>query len=87
MANGPQNRRECFVGLRALIVIIIIILALQPLLGFGRFFSFLILYTSGGRLCGEVVRVLGYRSGGPCSIPCNTRKKMVGVWNGVHSAS
>jgi hypothetical protein len=27
------------------------------------------------RLCGLVVRVLGYRSGGPGSIPGNTRKK------------
>jgi hypothetical protein len=27
------------------------------------------------RLCGLVVRVLGYRSGGPGSIPCTTRKK------------
>jgi hypothetical protein len=26
-----------------------------------------------GRLCGLVVRVLGYRSGGPGSIPGNTR--------------
>jgi hypothetical protein len=38
------------------------------------------------RLCGLVVRVLGYRSGGPGSIPGTTRKKVV-VWNGVHSAS
>jgi hypothetical protein len=28
-------------------------------------------------LCGLVVRVLGYRSGGPGSIPCTTRKKIV----------
>jgi hypothetical protein len=27
------------------------------------------------RLCGLVVRVLGYRSGGPGSIPDTTRKK------------
>jgi hypothetical protein len=27
------------------------------------------------RLCGLVVRVLGYRSGGPGSIPVTTRKK------------
>jgi hypothetical protein len=27
------------------------------------------------RLCGLVVRVLGYRSGGPGSIPSDTRKK------------
>jgi hypothetical protein len=29
------------------------------------------------RLCGLVVRVLGYRSGGPGSIPDTTRKKRV----------
>jgi hypothetical protein len=29
------------------------------------------------RLCGLVVRVLGYRSGGPSSIPGTTRKKIV----------
>jgi hypothetical protein len=29
------------------------------------------------RLCGLVVRVLGYRSGGPGSIPGTTRKKIV----------
>jgi hypothetical protein len=29
------------------------------------------------RLCGPVVRVLGYRSGGPGSIPGTTRKKKV----------
>jgi hypothetical protein len=31
------------------------------------------------RLCGLVVRVLGYRSGGPGSIPGTTRKKVVGL--------
>jgi hypothetical protein len=40
------------------------------------------------RLCGLVVRVFGYRSGGPGSIPGTTRKKKeYWVWNGVHSAS
>jgi hypothetical protein len=39
------------------------------------------------RLCGLVIRVLGYRSGGPGSILGTTRKKMQWVWNGVHSAS
>jgi hypothetical protein len=29
------------------------------------------------RLCGLVVRVLGYRSGGPGSIPGTTKKKIV----------
>jgi hypothetical protein len=31
------------------------------------------------RLCGLVVRVFGYRSGGQGSIPGNTRKKVVGL--------
>jgi hypothetical protein len=34
------------------------------------------------RLCGLVVRVLGYRSGGPVSIPGTTRKKVVGLERG-----
>jgi hypothetical protein len=37
------------------------------------------------RLCGLVVRVLGYRSGGPGSIPLTTRKKIVGVERGALS--
>jgi hypothetical protein len=31
------------------------------------------------RICGLVVRVLGYRSGGPGSIPGTTRKKVAGL--------
>jgi hypothetical protein len=34
------------------------------------------------RLCGLVVRVLGYRFGGPCSIPGTTRKKSSGSGTG-----
>jgi hypothetical protein len=34
------------------------------------------------RLCGLVVRVLGYRSGGPGSIPGTTKKKAVGLERG-----
>jgi hypothetical protein len=34
------------------------------------------------RLCGLVVRVLGYRSGGQGSIPGTTRKKVVGLERG-----
>jgi hypothetical protein len=34
------------------------------------------------RLCGLVVRVLGYRSGGPGSIPGTTKKKVVGLVRG-----
>jgi hypothetical protein len=33
--------------------------------------------TRNDRLCGLVVRVLGYRSGGPDSIPGTNRKKNV----------
>jgi hypothetical protein len=40
------------------------------------------------RLCGLVVRVSGYRSRGPGSIPGPTRfSEKKGVWNGVHLAS
>jgi hypothetical protein len=34
------------------------------------------------RLCGLEVRVLGYRSGGPGSIPGTTRKKVVNLERG-----
>jgi hypothetical protein len=34
------------------------------------------------RLYGLVVRVLGYRSGGPGSIPGTTKKKVVGLERG-----
>jgi hypothetical protein len=40
----------------------------------------------GDRLCGLVVRVLGYRSGGPGSIPGTTKKKrVVGLERGLLS--
>jgi hypothetical protein len=34
------------------------------------------------RLCGLVVRVFGYRSGGPGSIPGTTRKQVMGLERG-----
>jgi hypothetical protein len=37
------------------------------------------------RLCDLVVRVLGYSSGGPGSIPGTTRKKIVGLERGTLS--
>jgi hypothetical protein len=46
------------------------------ILGFGP------VYASRDLLCGLVVRVLGYRSGGPGSIPATTRKKVVGLKRG-----
>jgi hypothetical protein len=39
-------------------------------------YTFLLLLPD--RLCGLVVRVVGYRSGGPGSIPGTTRKKSSG---------
>jgi hypothetical protein len=45
--------------------------------GFGRVTS-----LKADRLCGLVVRVLGYRSGGPGSIPGTARKKLVGLERG-----
>jgi hypothetical protein len=44
-------------------------------------------YVNNDRLCGLVVRVLGYISGDPGSILGTTRKKNEWDWNGVHSAS
>jgi hypothetical protein len=41
------------------------------------FFNFGEISKLHDRLCGLVVRVLGYRSGGPGSIPDTTRKKKV----------
>jgi hypothetical protein len=38
--------------------------------------NFEVLKAMWDRLCGLVVRVLGYRSGGPGSIPGTTRKKI-----------
>jgi hypothetical protein len=37
------------------------------------------------RLCGLVVRVLGYRSGGSGSIPGTTKKRVVGLERGTLS--
>jgi hypothetical protein len=39
-------------------------------------------YLKSDRLCGLVVRVLGYRFGGPGSIPGTTRKKINGSGTG-----
>jgi hypothetical protein len=39
-------------------------------------------YKGSDRLCGLVVRVLGYESGGPGSIPGTTRKKSSGSGTG-----
>jgi hypothetical protein len=47
-----------------------------------RYVIFSFLYNPDDRLCGLVVRVLGYRSGGPGSIPGTTRKKVVGLERG-----
>jgi hypothetical protein len=41
--------------------------------------------SSRDRPCGLVVRVLGYRSGGPGSIPGTTKKKVVGLERGTLS--
>jgi hypothetical protein len=43
------------------------------------------IYIVVDRLCGLVVRVLGYRSGGPGSISDTTRKKVVGLERGPFS--
>jgi hypothetical protein len=46
------------------------------------FFCFQLFMSHRDRLCGLVVRVLGYRSGGPGSIPGTTKKKVVGLERG-----
>jgi hypothetical protein len=48
--------------------------------GHGVFFTYI--QTVYDRLCGLMVRVLGYRSGGPGSIPGTTRKIVVGLERG-----
>jgi hypothetical protein len=45
------------------------------------YFKLSITYLFGDRLCGLVV-ILGYRSGGPGSIPSTTRKKSSGPGTG-----
>jgi hypothetical protein len=42
----------------------------------------ILLFLLYDRLCGLVVRVLSYRTGGPGSIPGTTRKKVVGLERG-----
>jgi hypothetical protein len=56
------------------IVIIIIIIAIIIIIILFRLLE--------DRLCGLVVRVLGYRSGGPGSIPGTTKKKVMGLERG-----
>jgi hypothetical protein len=46
---------------------------------------FVLFFLIVDRLCGLVVRVLDYRSGGPVSIPGTTRKKVVGLERGALS--
>jgi hypothetical protein len=43
---------------------------------------FYLTYHDLDRLCGLVVRDLGYRSGGPASIPGTSRKEVVGLERG-----
>jgi hypothetical protein len=43
---------------------------------------FIFLFLSIDHLCGLVVRVLGYGSGGPDSIPGTTKKKVEGLERG-----
>jgi hypothetical protein len=48
-------------------------------------FSFVLFSVLSDRICGLVVRVLGYRSGGPGSIPGTIKKKVVGLERGALS--
>jgi hypothetical protein len=47
--------------------------------------NFIFIRPTWDRHCGLVVRVLGYRSGGPGSIPGTTRKKVMGLERGPFS--
>jgi hypothetical protein len=49
---------------------------------FGKFEFIICIHGMDDRLCGLVVTVLGYRSGGLGSIPGTTRKKIVGLERG-----
>jgi hypothetical protein len=51
-------------------------------LKYSRILQLVIVLLMKERLCGLVVRVLGYRSGCPGSIPGTTRKKVVGLEGG-----
>jgi hypothetical protein len=51
-----------------------------PFLRYSTIFEGYIILSD--RLCGLVVRVIGYRSGGPGSIPGTTKKKLVGLERG-----
>jgi hypothetical protein len=46
------------------------------------FDKYIFCYEISDRFCGLVVRVFGYRSGGPGSIPGTTKKKVVGLERG-----
>jgi hypothetical protein len=55
-------------------------------IGLQVLYNFVLVYMRPDRLCGLVVRVLGYRSGGPGLIPGTTRKKnIVGLERGALS--
>jgi hypothetical protein len=61
----------------ALCLICVLCLIVVPL-PLGKYpFTVKINNNNNDRLCGLVVRVLGYRSGGPGSIPSTTRKKVL----------
>jgi hypothetical protein len=55
---------------------------LRLLIGPQNFWEFCVALYIYDRLCCLVVRVLGYRSGGPGSIPGTTRKNLVGLERG-----
>jgi hypothetical protein len=57
----------------------------SPIVAWVNLTAFLQVIEALDRLCGLVVRVLGYRSGDPGSIPGTTRKKVVGLERGPFS--
>jgi hypothetical protein len=81
-----ENTQICYETDSVLLAICMVAVAVKVMFKYcSRFFGcksnpipspfFIYIVNLIDRLCGLVVRVLGYRSGGPSSIPGTTRKK------------
>jgi hypothetical protein len=71
-----------------MIILILYYISIITYVNCGDYINKFFIHNITDRLCGLVVRVTGYRSGGPGSISGATRfSEKWWVWNGVHSAS
>jgi hypothetical protein len=75
-------RTGCSLLCRNIIFLLLVLISVSEPQGLVRPEGLGKLMGSGDRLCGLVVRVLGYRSGGPGSIPGTTKKKSSGSGTG-----